>query len=76
MTVEIKVWLRVPELWMACGVSEVNPHAERAQAEGHVGVNLACPKVGASPPKSRPQVSRGNAPDNLPGCRGYHGTWY
>lgn len=60
-TVEINLWLRVPELWMACRVSEVcgehnlcshltlNPHAERVQAEGHVRVNLACPKVGAPP---------------------------
>lgn len=79
-TVEIKVWLRVPELWMACRVSEVcgehnlcshltlNPHAERVQAEGHVGVNLACPKVGAPPPKAALRLGRGNAPDNLPGC--------
>lgn len=70
-TVEIKVWLRAPELWMAWRVSEVcgehnlcshltlNPHAERVQAEGHVGANLACLKVGAPPPKAALRLGRG-----------------
>lgn len=39
-----------------CSHQTLNPHAERVQAEGHVGVNLACPKVGGPPPKSCPQV--------------------